>query len=272
MLTLLKSFITYLCFFTISVLTFNLPAYAALISEFEPNPYGPDSADQYIELFGEVNTEFNNLTLLAIEADRESNIGKIDQLISGVSGRFDEQGIATFSIEDLENPSFVLMLLIDSIFSVGDDLDTNNDGLLDDLSLFSNVTDAIGIFDANPDYNLIQYANEVGGTSFSYSGDEPKLVFRDSVTTELFALNDPDNQQVYNSNGLVFEATEFNFSTPVNTFGEINPTRIHAVPEPSILWLMLISFLFVNLRSRPRLTQIKEMLFLISGRQKAMNL
>ncbi|WP_424094491.1 hypothetical protein [Moorena producens] len=105
------------------------------------------------------------------------------------------------------------------------DIDTDDDGVPDDLSTFGTVFDAIGVPDAAGDETLL-YGTDLGGTDFAFTGDEPRLIFRDGSVGDLYAINDPDNGQVFNSNGTAITPASFdtNPTLGTDTFGSINPT------------------------------------------------
>jgi hypothetical protein len=195
-----------------------------LISEFQPNPTGTDPATTTFELSGTAGTTFNGV-IVSIESDSGSQ-GTVDRVAS-VSGTFDVNGLLTVDIPDLENPSFTVALLSEFTGTVGTDIDTNDDGVADDLSTFGTVLDAIGVPDSTAD-EVFLYGAELGGVDFAFTGDEPRLIFRDGSVGDLYAINDPDNGQVFDVNGN--DVTPGIFDTDptlgTDTFGIINPTVI----------------------------------------------
>jgi len=79
------------------------------ISELLGNPPGGDPATQEVELLGTPNAAFD-LWLVSIESDPGgSNPGDINNF-ENVTGAYDADGRAVVEIEDLENPSFTLVL------------------------------------------------------------------------------------------------------------------------------------------------------------------
>ncbi len=194
-----------------------------LINEFQPNPTGTDPSTVLLELLGVPGASFS-AALVAIESDSgTANPGDINNFET-VSGTFDVNGLLTVSIGDLENPSFTLALLDAFTGSTSTDIDANDDGVADDLSAFGTVLDAIGIPDTTGDEGLL-YGAQLGGTDFAYTGDEPRLVFRDSATQAWFAINDPDSGQVFDIAGNDVTPAAFDIDPTVgtDTFGAINP-------------------------------------------------
>lgn len=221
-----------------------------IINELEPNPAGADNSTQIIEIFGTANSQFDDLTLLAIEADASSNIGSINTVETGLSGQFNSDGIGQLVISDLENPSFVLALIQGS-FSFENDLDAENDGYLDVANWFDSVLDAVGIYDSHSDYSQSHnYATQLGGTSLLYSGSEPELVFRDSGDKSLYALNKLGDEQVFDKNSVSVALHRFSSVSFAPTFGATNPSKVAVVSEPSPFYFMLMSALVFFIRTR----------------------
>ncbi|MEM8718391.1 MAG: endonuclease/exonuclease/phosphatase family protein [Cyanobacteria bacterium P01_G01_bin.39] len=202
---------------------------ATLISEFQPNPIGEDPSTQTIELSGTPGSSFTG-AIISIESD--GNDGTVDSAAS-VSGTFDNDGLLTVDIPDLENPSFTVALLSEFTGTVGTtDIDSDDDGVADDLSTLGTVFDAIAVPDAVADEASL-YADDLGGTNFAFTGDEPRLVFRDGSVGDLFAVNDPDNGEVFDINGVnvtpaIFDADP---TSGTDTFGAINPS-VTGDPDP----------------------------------------
>ncbi|MCH2248006.1 MAG: ExeM/NucH family extracellular endonuclease, partial [Crocosphaera sp.] len=204
----------------------------ALISEFQPNPTGSDPSTTTIELSGTPGDSFNGF-IVSIESDPgSSNPGDINNFES-VSGVFDSNGLLTVSIADLENPSFTIALLSEFTGSTSTDIDTDNDGVPDDLSTFGTVFDAIGVPDSTGDQAFL-YGTDLGGVDFTYTGEEPRLIFRDGSVGDLYAINDPDNGQVFDINGIDVTPAIFDTDPTIgtDTFGTINPTVGGGDPDP----------------------------------------
>ncbi|MGK7920159.1 MAG: lamin tail domain-containing protein, partial [Trichodesmium sp.] len=195
----------------------------ALISEFQPNPTGTDPAQTTFELSGTPGDAFDGV-IVSIESDSGSSAGRVDRVAS-VSGTFDANGLLTVDITDLENPSFTVALLSDFTGNTSTDIDTDNDGVADELSTFGTVFDAIGVPDNTGDQAFL-YGTDLGGIDFSYTGDEPRLIFRDASVGDLYAVNDPDNGQVFDINGNDVTPAIFDTDPTIgtDTFGTINPT------------------------------------------------
>lgn len=203
---------------------------AALINEFQPNPTGADPTEVSVELIGTPGTSFMDFFLIALESDGAN--GAVDRLSNAFSGTFDSNGLFVTMIPDLENPSFTFLLAQGATVALGTDLDVDNDGVIDaDLvSSLGTVLDAINVPDSAADASAVTYASQFGGTDFAFTGTEPQLIFRDGVTGELFAINDPAGTEAFRADGSTISFDAFSSDPSVPTFGSANPT---AIPEPS---------------------------------------
>lgn len=217
-------------------------AFAAVqINEFEPNQPGSDLPTQSVELLGTAGESFSAF-LLSIEADDFAGKGTVDRAVE-LSGTFDANGLFTTTIDDIENPSNTLILLDAFTGFVGDDLDTDNDGILDDLSGFGNVLDAVGIVDNASD---VSYAGQFGLVDFPFIGSEPVLMFREGNTAEWFAVD--FNGEIYDVLGDVVTST-FAPGSNAPTFGAVNPVQ-GAAPVPVPAAALLFGSAVLMLRRR----------------------
>ena len=193
------------------------------ISEFQPNPEGNDPDEQDIELSGGSPGEDFSGCIWSIEADSTATVGQVDRR-ELVSGTFDANGLLVVTVQDLENPSHTLVLSNNSCPPLGYNVIDNN-GFPGAL-----IYDAIGVPDSQDDEtNLGTIRDELGnpnGTDFNYTGDEPKLVFRDASVGALYAVNDPDLGIVKDAFGTKnIPSSEFTGGDPLKpSFGLINPT------------------------------------------------
>jgi hypothetical protein len=215
-----------------------------LINEFMPNPVGADPSPQDFELRGVPGDSFSGFL---VTLDSDSTVAGTVNDSQAIAGSFDNvTGLLVVDITDVENPSNTFIITDSFTGSVGDDYDTNDDGVIDDFSAFGTVFDAIGIPDAVGDEAFL-YGTDFGGSDMAFIGDEPRLVFRDSVTLDLYAVDDngaPDD--IYDAAGNVLNAAWFNIDPLNNTFGSVNPT----IPEPASLMLLAVGGLLVSGRRR----------------------
>jgi hypothetical protein len=209
-------------------------ASADLINEFQPNPSGTDPGTQDIELTGAPFAAYSGF-LISIDSDGGPAlfIGTIDRL-TAVSGNYDVNGLAVETVADLENPSFTLVFSTGDGGGLGTDLDVDGDGVLDDVSGFGTVYDAVSIPDAAGDEG--SYAAQLGGVDFTFTGFEPELAFRELTTGTWIAVNDLDDplDGIQGADGTSYTAADFLSDPFTPTFGRENPAF---VPEPSSLLL-----------------------------------
>lgn len=203
-----------------------------VISEFAPNPTGTDPGTQMIELSGNPNEAYSGF-ISTIETDDGAALGTIDRQTM-IAGNLDGNGIAVVSVGDLENPSFTLVFHSADAGGTGADLDTNDDSTLDLAVNLGTIFDAISIPDEVADQG--RYGVQLGGQDFTFTGDEPQLVFRDGTTGGWLAVNDPDTGVIdINGNNV----GPVGFASP--SFGSSNP----AIPEPSSSLLGVLGLLAV---------------------------
>lgn len=121
---------------------------AAVINEFVADHSSTDTFE-FVEIFGDPSTDYSHLTIVEIEGDGGS-AGQVDDGIFPV-GTTDANGFWFTGYDpggsnDIENGSITLLLVDGFTGSVGNDIDTNNDGTIDN-PLWTSILDAI----ASPD-------------------------------------------------------------------------------------------------------------------------
>ena len=215
---------------------------ANLINEFEPNPVGGDPATQTVELSGTPGDSFSGWIL---SVDTDFSPGQTVDRATMVSGTYDANGLLTASIDDLENPSLTLLLVDAFTGATGDVLDDASD--LAGLGI-GTVYDAINTPDS-PGDEANSIAGALGGTDFTYTGDEPKLMFRDGTTGDWYAVNDQNMvpESVFDVSGNQVANVSFDMDPEVSTFGSVNPSF---VPEPGGLGLIAFAVFGLMIRRR----------------------
>lgn len=181
--------------FTILTQTLGFP----LINEFEPNPDGIDPSTQTVELKGTPGQFFDGY-FINVESDSGANPGDINNIVP---------------------------VLTDNTFTgtINSDIDTNNDGTVDNFSVLGNVLDAIGIPDRSIDEAFL-YGNQLGGTDFTSLrfGNmiriEPELIFRDGITNSLYGKK---GSEVKDVNVNLVNSNTFDRDPTIPTFGSVNP-------------------------------------------------
>lgn len=204
---------------------------AVVINEFVVDHTGSDS-HEFIELLGMPSTDYSDLTILEIEGDG-NGAGLVDDGIFAVGSTdangFWFSGYDPGGANDIENGSVTLLLVRDFSGAVGDDIDTTNDGTIDN-PLWSEIVDSIGTSDG-------------GGSDFVYGVDLPPGYdgnnfqpggasrIPDGLDTDSFSdwvRNDFFGQ------GLPGFANVADPGTAINTAGAMNQV---VVPEPGCLGL-----------------------------------
>lgn len=115
-----------------------------VINEFVFNHIGTDT-NEYIEIFADPNTDLSSYSIIVIEGDT-TGAGVIDQVFQ--LGTTDANGLWTtaFLSNTLENGTQTVLLVENFTGSVGADLDTNNDGILD-LTPWTAIADGVAVTD-----------------------------------------------------------------------------------------------------------------------------
>lgn len=213
---------------------------AAVVNEFTPNPAGLDPEQQFIELSGMAGTDFSGFVLTI--GGEVGRTGTVDSA-QFISGQFDSNGLLLVTIPDFLNPTFTIALASGFTGTVGEtDLDLNDDGIADNLISVTGIEDALGVANSSFGEQFL-YGDQLGGQDFSYTGDDPRLVFRDGMSGEWYAINDPANGSVFTIDGEdISSSAMFNGNPFASTFGASNPF-VTAVPEPGSVAVLTLAVL-----------------------------
>jgi hypothetical protein len=119
-------------------------AQSFVINEFVANHVGTDT-NEYYEIFGVPSTSLADFRVLHIEGDG-TGAGLIDSVFS--PGSTDAAGffVSPYMTNLIENGTITLMLVAGFSGTVGMDLDTNNDGVLD-VTPWTAHLDSVGVHD-----------------------------------------------------------------------------------------------------------------------------
>ena len=114
------------------------------INEFSASTTGTDV--EYVEVFGTPDTDYSAYTILEIEGDSTSATGTIDEVIA--VGSTDANGfwLGDLAANTLENGTVSLLLVQNFTGAFGDDLDTDDDGVLD-VTPWDAIADAVSVND-----------------------------------------------------------------------------------------------------------------------------
>lgn len=192
------------------------------INEFSFNTGGTDV--EYIELIGTPNTDYSDYVVLEIESDKGEYAGEIDGFSTpGVyaMGTTDENGLFLAELEpnDIENSSITLLLVKNFTGSDGDDLDTDNDGVLD-VTPWEEVADSIAVDDYIDDgyayYGAPKLYAYYDGLNYAPGGASRIPDGVDTDTIDDWVRND------YDLAGIPGETGSIGFGEAYNTPGEFN--------------------------------------------------
>jgi uncharacterized protein len=162
------------------------------INEFVFNHVGTDT-HEYVEVFGEPNTDYSSLAILQIEGDG-TGAGVIDSLHT--VGTTDAGGFwfTGFMSNVYENGTVTLLLVEGFDGYVGLDLDTNNDGVFD-VTPWERIVDDVAVSDGGADdrtYSSTVLAPGFGGSLFTPGGASRIPDGADTGSPADWVLNDFD--------------------------------------------------------------------------------
>ena len=145
-------------------------AAAPIINEFVFNHDGSDN-NEFVEVIGTPNSDYSTYSIIEIEGDG-SAAGTVDEVIG--LGSTDAQGYWTtgYLSNSFENGTVTLLLVENFTGSFGDDLDTDNDGILDSQP-WDSISDDIGTNDGGTsdlNYAVTVLLQGFDGISFTVGG------------------------------------------------------------------------------------------------------
>lgn len=247
----------------------NSPARATiLINELLVNPPSSDNGSEFIELLSTTGgvEAMTGLWFLAIEGDG-TNAGSIDVALSlnsfstGTNGLFlwrdnaavlspapaaaTTLNVADFN-PDIENGSNTYLIVSGFTGSVGNDLDTDNDGVIDVTLPWTTTVDAVGFVENDGAAN-VQYATALGGISF---GGISEVFTPDAFNR--FQNGQPRWFDVLGSAPGPWTADATNLSGPMPPNFTLTPGSPNPVPEPSTLALAALGLVGVAAVARRR--------------------
>jgi predicted extracellular nuclease len=114
------------------------------INEFSASTVGTDV--EYVEIYGDPNTDYSAYTVLEIEGDSGAAAGTVDEVISlgttGANGLY----LVNLPANALENGTLTFVLVKNFSGALNADLDTNNDGVFD-VTPWDSIVDAVAVND-----------------------------------------------------------------------------------------------------------------------------
>ena len=166
---------------------------SAVINEFVFNHTGTDS-EEFVEIFGDPNTDYSNLWILQVEGDSGSTMGRI---VSAVQvGGTDSGGFwsSPFAGNLYQNGTLSLLLVENFTGAVNDDLDTNDDGVFE-AAPWTSIVDSVAVNDGGASdltYAQAELTPGFDGGSFAVGGASRIPDGTDSDTAADWVRNDFD--------------------------------------------------------------------------------
>jgi uncharacterized repeat protein (TIGR01451 family) len=212
-----------------------------LINEFVFNHTGTDT-NEYVEIFGDPSVDYSSYWLLEIEGDSGASLGVVDGVYN--VGTTDAGGFWTtgFLSNEWENGTVTALLVRNFTGNQGDDLDTDDDGVLD-VTPWDAIADDVAVNDGGVDdltYSAVVLAPGYDGAPFAPGGASRIPNGVDTDTTDDWVRNDfdlagipgfpgtPDPGEALNTPGAVNETipliNEFVFNhtgTDTNEYVEV---------------------------------------------------
>jgi hypothetical protein len=133
-----------------------------VINEFSAST--TDTDVEFVEIYGDPETDYSDYTILEIEGDFYENVvGTIDEVLA--LGTTDTIGIWNVDLiaNTFENGTVTLLLVEDFTGALGNDIDADNDGVID-LVLWETIVDAVAVNDGG--LTDVTYGVPVLGVSY----------------------------------------------------------------------------------------------------------
>lgn len=106
------------------------PPAPPIINEFVADHVGNDS-HEFIEINGDVARDYSFASILVLDSDELENPGQIDAVFPVGTTNSSGHWETTFMADQIEDGSLTLLLVENFTGAVGDDLDTNDDGIFE---------------------------------------------------------------------------------------------------------------------------------------------
>lgn len=195
------------------------------INEFSASTTGADV--EYIEFFGAPNTDYSEYIMLEIEGDFSGTVvGTVDEVIG--LGVTDSAGfyLVDLPANALENGTLTLLLVKNFSGALGDDLDTDDDGVFDVIP-WDAIVDAVAVHDGGA--SDVTYHMPVLGVSYDGAAFAPGGASRipDGFDTEAasdWVRNDFDLAGIPGFSGTI------SLGEAYNTPGSANQAYIYIPP------------------------------------------
>jgi predicted extracellular nuclease/2',3'-cyclic-nucleotide 2'-phosphodiesterase (5'-nucleotidase family) len=206
---------------------------APVINEFVFNHTGTDT-QEFVEVLAAPLADLSEFYLLQVEGD---NSGTAAGVIDSVHrlGAANASGYWTtgFLSDVFENGTATLLLVRGFTGAVGDDLDTNNDGVLD-AAPWQSVIDAVAVTDGGSTdraYTTFTLGTAFSGGSFAPGGASRIANGVDTNAAADWKLNDFDGEGLAGFNGTPVVGEVFNTPNAANVDFLPGPLLVATIPQ-----------------------------------------
>lgn len=208
-----------------------------VINEFVANHTGADD-HEYIEIKGDPGADYSRYRILVIEGDG-TGAGTVDAIRTPGTTNADGYWVTGFMSGVLENGSQTLLLVEGSTTSLGADLDTDNDGVLD-VTSWDRLVDDVALNDGDAGDQV--YSSSVLTAGYdgiaSYPGGASRIPDgTDTDTADDWMRND------FDGDGLAGFTGTPEVDEALNTPGAMNDTALDTTPpiitvdlDRTVLW------------------------------------
>ena len=169
-----------------------------VINEFVVDHTGTDT-HEFVEIFGDPSTDYSAFTVVEIEGDSGTSVGLIDDFIE-VVGMTDANGfwVSPFRNNVAENGTVTLLLVEGFTGAVGNDIDTDNDGVID-ATFWTRIVDDVSTSEGDPGdqvYSTTELLANYDGIPFQPGGASRIPDATDTDTTADWVRNDFDGEGI----------------------------------------------------------------------------
>ncbi len=132
-----------------------------VINEFSASTTGTDI--EYFEIIGSATSDYSAYTFVVLEGDAGSALGAIDVAIAVGSTGANGLYLDDLAANTIENGTITMLLVKEFTGTLGQDLDTNDDGVLD-VTPWAELTDSVAVNDGGT--GDLTYALPVLGVAY----------------------------------------------------------------------------------------------------------
>lgn len=204
---------------------------APVINEFVFS-HADDDDYEYIEIFGDPDTDYSAYTLIVVEGDG-SGAGTIDDVFALDSTDADGFQLFGYFSDELENGTQTVLLVEGFTGAVGDDIDTDNDGIIDSAPWTSSV-DEVAVSDGGSGdavYSDVVLAGGFDGISYTPGGASRIPNGTDTDSTADWVRNDFDRAGIDGETGTPTPGEAYNTPGAVNAIVEDSDPEVTLIHD-----------------------------------------